>query len=254
MGNISIKDLSFAIGTKEILKNISFDIKKNSFVGIIGENGSGKSTILKNIYKAYKPRKDIVFVSGKDIYDIKKREFSKLISVLHQENSTEFDFTVEDIVKMGRYAHKTLLASYDLEDDRIVKNTLSDMGLLDYKNKKFTEISGGEKQRVLIARAIVQETDIIILDEPMNHLDIRYQLQIMSYLKGIEKTIIMTVHDVNIASMYCDHIIAIKDGEVISKGTTDEVLTEKVIEKVYGIKALIEVNSITRRKSIFFIP
>ncbi|MGL4763284.1 MAG: ABC transporter ATP-binding protein [Sarcina sp.] len=254
MSSISIRELSFNIGKKEILKNISFDIKENNFVGIIGENGSGKSTILKNIYKAYKPKKNMVFVSGRDIYDIKKKEFSKVISVLHQENSADFDFTVEEIVKMGRYAHKTILASYDLEDDKIVQQTLSDMGLLQYKNKKFNEISGGEKQRVLIARAIVQETEIIILDEPMNHLDIKYQLQIMSYLKGINKTIIMTVHDVNIASMYCDFIVAIKNGEVISKGQVDEVLTQEVIEKVYGIKAIVEVNTRTNRKNICFIP
>ena len=170
MHKIQVKNLRFSIDNKEILKDISFDIPKGSFVGIIGPNGSGKSTLLKNIYRLYKPSSGKIILDNKDLSKMKDKECAKEIAVLAQESNSQFDFTVEQIVKMGRYPYKSVIEDYSKDDLKLVLEMLKKVGFDDYSYRSFSNLSGGEKQRALIARALVQNTDFLILDEPTNHL------------------------------------------------------------------------------------
>ena len=225
MLKLQVKNLNFSIDKKDILKDISFDIPKGSFVGIIGPNGSGKSTILKNIYRLYKPDNGKLILDNKDLSTMKDKECAKEIAVLAQESNSQFDFTVEQIVKMGRYPYKSVFEDYSKKDIDMVNNMLKRVGLDNYSDRSFSKLSGGEKQRTLIARALVQDTDFLILDEPTNHLDIGYQIQLMDLVKSLNITTLSAIHDMNIASMYCDYLIVMKDGKIRKCGKVEEVIT-----------------------------
>ena len=214
MVKVKVKNLGFNIDKKEILKDVSFEVPKGSFVGIIGPNGSGKSTLLKNIYRLYKPSSGSITLDNKDLLKMKDKDCAKEIAVLAQESNSQFDFTVEQIVKMGRYPYKSVFEDYSKNDIQMVKDMLEKVGLNNYSHRSFSNLSGGEKQRTLIARALVQNTDFLILDEPTNHLDIGYQIQLMDLIKSLNITTLSAIHDMNLASMYCDYLIVMKDGEI----------------------------------------
>lgn len=253
MIKLQIKNLGFNIDKNEILKDISFDIEKGSFVGVIGPNGSGKSTLLKNIYRLYKPSGGEIFLDNKDLSKMKDKECAREIAVLAQESNSQFDFTVEQIVKMGRYPYKSTFEDYSKRDLQMVKEMLEKVGLDDYGDRSFSNLSGGEKQRTLIARALVQNTDFLILDEPTNHLDIGYQIQLMDLVKGLNITTLSAIHDMNIASMYCDYLILINKGKIIKFGTVEEVITSEMLKEVFGVNAYVGVNPINNKLQVSFM-
>lgn len=253
MFKLEVKNLSFSIDKKEILKDISFEIPKGSFVGIIGPNGSGKSTILKNIYRLYKPNSGQIIIDNKNLLNMKDKECAKEIAVLAQESNSQFDFTVEQIVKMGRYPYKSVFEDYSKRDLDMVKDILKRVGLEDYVGRSFSKLSGGEKQRTLIARALVQDTDFLILDEPTNHLDIGYQIQLMDLVKSLNITTLSAIHDMNIASMYCDYLVVMKDGKIKKCGTVKEVINEEMLKEIFGVNAYVGVNPINNKLQISFM-
>ena len=250
---LKIEGLEYEIGKQKILKGIDLEIPKGKFVGIIGPNGSGKSTLLKNIYRVYKPSKGKIYIDGKEINEMKSKEIAKELAILAQESSTQFDFTVEDVVKMGRYPYKSMFEDYSKEDIKLVDEMIKRVGLENYKDRSFNTLSGGEKQRAFIARALVQDTDFIILDEPTNHLDITYQIQLMDIIKSMNVTVFAALHDMNISAMYCDYIIVMKHGEILKNGTVDEIFTSETIKEVFGVDSYILENPINGRKQIFYI-
>ena len=253
MLKLQVKNLNFSIDKKDILKDISFDIPKGSFVGIIGPNGSGKSTILKNIYRLYKPDSGRLILDNKDLSTMKDKECAKEIAVLAQESNSQFDFTVEQIVKMGRYPYKSVFEDYSKKDIDMVNDMLKRVGLDDYSNRSFSKLSGGEKQRTLIARALVQDTDFLILDEPTNHLDIGYQIQLMDLVKSLNITTLSAIHDMNIASMYCDYLIVMKDGKIRKCGSVEEVITSDMLKEIFGVNAYVGVNPINNKLQVSFM-
>lgn len=253
MLKLQVKNISFSIDKKEILKDVSFDIPKGSFVGIIGPNGSGKSTILKNIYRLYKPDNGKIILDNKDLSTMKDKDCAKEIAVLAQETSSQFDFTVEQIVKMGRYPYKSIFEDYSKKDIDMVNDMLKRVGLDNYSDRNFSKLSGGEKQRTLIARALVQNTDFLILDEPTNHLDIGYQIQLMDLVKSLNITTLSAIHDMNIASMYCDYLIVMKDGKINKMGTVEEVITSNMLKEIFGVNAYVGVNPINNKLQVSFI-
>ncbi|MDU7709362.1 MAG: ABC transporter ATP-binding protein [Clostridium sp.] len=250
---IEIKELTYQVRDRQILSQIEMHIKKQEFVGIIGPNGSGKSTLLKNIYKVLKPQEGSIFLMGEDLTAISNREMAEKLSVLIQEQESSFDFTVEEVVMMGRHARKKMLESEDKTDKKTVQEILKKIGLHSISNQSFLTLSGGEKQRVLIARAFVQDTPCLILDEPTNHLDIKYQLELMNLVKAQNKTIIAAIHDLNIAALYCTYIYVLKNGQIAAQGPPQEVLTEKTIHEVYGVHATLYTDQ-TNQKHILFHP
>lgn len=253
MLKLQVKNLKFSIDKKDILKDISFDIPKGSFVGIIGPNGSGKSTILKNIYRLYKPDSGKLILNNKDLSTMKDKDCAKEIAVLAQESNSQFDFTVEQIVKMGRYPYKSVFEDYSKKDIDMVNNMLKRVGLDDYSDRSFSKLSGGEKQRTLIARALVQDTDFLILDEPTNHLDIGYQIQLMDLVKSLNITTLSAIHDMNIASMYCDYLIVMKDGKIRKCGSVEEVITSDMLKEIFGVNAYVGVNPINNKLQVSFM-
>ncbi|MBB6623325.1 ABC transporter ATP-binding protein [Clostridium gasigenes] len=253
MFKVQVKNLRFSINKKEILKDISFEIPKGSFVGVIGPNGCGKSTLLKNIYRLYKPSSGSILLDNKELAKMKDKDCAKEIAVLAQESNTHFDFTVEQIVKMGRYPYKSVFEDYSRADLQMVKEMLRKVGLESFGERSFSELSGGEKQRTLIARALVQNTEFLILDEPTNHLDIGYQIQLMDLVKGLNITTLSAIHDMNLAAMYCDYLIVMKDGKIIKFGTVEEVINSEMLKDVFGVNAHVGVNPINKKIQVSFM-
>ncbi|MDK0709574.1 ABC transporter ATP-binding protein [Clostridium perfringens] len=253
MSELKVVNLDYFIDNKQILKEISLEIKEGQFVGIIGANGSGKSTLLKNIYRLYKPKSGEINIDQENILKMSPKEVAKRLAVLAQESASEFDFKVEDVVKMGRYPYKLVFEDYSKSDINMVDEMLRKVGLENCKNRSFNSLSGGEKQRVLIARALVQNAKFLILDEPTNHLDIGYQLQIMELIKKLNITTFAAIHDMNIAAMFCDYLIVIKKGEIIAKGKKEEILTKDMIKEVFGVDCYIGKNPITQDMHVFYL-
>lgn len=252
MKKLQVENLSFEIGKTQILKNISFEVEENSFVGVIGPNGSGKSTMLKSIYGVNKPSGGNIYFEGQNLLEISGKERAKKIAVLAQESGGQFDFSVQQVVEMGRYPHKNALENYSKEDHQKVEKVLKEMKLEDYKDRSFNTLSGGEKQRVLIARLLVQESKFIILDEPTNHLDIGHQIEIMNIIKNMGVTVLSAIHDMNMASIYCDKLVVMKKGELIRQGKTEEVLTPELLRELFNVSA--EIHYINGRRQIIYNP
>lgn len=234
---IKASEISAQLGGKDILKGVSITAKQEDFVGIIGPNGSGKSTLLKCIYRVLQPTGGAVYLDGTSLTNYSYRESAKKMAVLAQHNYYNFDFSVRDVVLMGRSPHKRPMESDNAEDYAIVEQALSTVGMAEFAERRFSTLSGGEQQRVILARALAQQTPCLILDEPTNHLDIRYQLQIMDTVRGLSRTVISAVHDLNIAAMYCTWLYAMKDGKMVASGTPEEVLTVKHIKEIYEVDA-----------------
>ena len=248
---INIEKLSYSINNKKILKDISLNVKKRQIVGIIGANGCGKSTLLKNIYNYLNRDSGKIEIDSILIDNYKIGELAKKIAVLLQNQNINFDFTVEELVEMGRFIHKKSIFD-SLKNDNVVNRSLKAVGMYEFKDRSFLELSGGERQRVLIARSLAQESEIIILDEPTNHLDIKYKIQVMNIIKQLNKTILTVIHDINIASNYCDYIYALKNGDIICHGTPEEVLTKKNIKNIFDVECEVISHPKTKLPLIIF--
>ncbi|MGI5986459.1 MAG: ABC transporter ATP-binding protein [Oscillospiraceae bacterium] len=183
MNKLEVNSLSFAYNKKRVIEDINLCVPSGSFVGIIGPNGSGKSTILKNIYGSLRSDSGTILLDGEDTKKLKSKYIARKMAVVGQENTVPFNFSVQEIVSMGRTPYKKLLDPYTSEDRAIVNDALKMVSAESLAERDFSQLSGGEKQRVLIARALAQQTDFIVLDEPTNHLDICFQLQIFEILK-----------------------------------------------------------------------
>ena len=252
--SLAVKNLDYEIGNERILDQISLEIKEGEFVGLVGPNGCGKSTLLKHIYRTYKPKGQTVFLDGKDIMDLSAKKLAGELAVMAQENQLEFDFTVRDMVMFGRYAHKKFLEGDTAKDRELCEKCLREVGLSGYEIRSYLSLSGGEKQRVLLARVLMQESRYIVLDEPTNHLDVSYQYQIMDILKKQNVTLFSSIHDLNLASLYCDKIIFLYQGKIVDYGTPEEVLTKENIRKYFGIEAQVTRNAATGKMQIYYLP
>lgn len=235
--DLEVRNLEVDLGGEEIIKDISLHIANNEFVGIIGPNGSGKSTFLKSIYRVLKPRSGKIYINKKEIKGLSLRETAREMAVVAQHNEESFEFTVLDMVLIGRTPHKKFLERNNLEDLKKVKEALKKVGMEDFIDRNYSTLSGGEKQRIILARALAQDTNCLILDEPTNHLDIRYQFQFMNIAKNLGITIIAAIHDLNIASLYCDTIYAFKDGKILASGGPNDVITEDLIYELYKVRS-----------------
>ncbi len=234
---IEASDITAVLGGNNILKGVSVNAAAGEFIGVIGPNGSGKSTLLKCIYRVLKPSGGAVMLDGSSLLAMPYKQSAKQIAVLAQHNFYNFEFSVKDVVLMGRAPHKRALERDNADDFRIVNEALNTVGMLPMANRSFSTLSGGEQQRVILARALAQQTPCLILDEPTNHLDIKFQLQLMDIVSGLNRTIICAVHDLNIAAMYCTRLYVMKDGKIAAVGTPEEILTPALIREVYEVDA-----------------
>ncbi|MBU5591602.1 ABC transporter ATP-binding protein [Clostridium sp. MSJ-4] len=252
--NLKVDNIDVVISGTNIVKDISLYVESGQFVGIIGPNGCGKSTLLKSIYKVIKPKQGSVFLDGEDVLKSSPKSISKRMSVVGQFNDLSFDFTVYEMVMMGRTPHKHLMESHNKEDYKIVDAALEKVNLLSYSDRSYLTLSGGEKQRVILARAIAQEPKFLVLDEPTNHLDIKYQLQILSIVKSLKVGTLTALHDLPLAATYCDILYVVKNGEIVTYGKPDEVLTKELVKQVFEIDCEIYVNPVTGGLAMAYIP
>lgn len=235
--NIATNAIEKVLGKNRILKGIDLKIEDRELIGIIGPKGSGKSTLLKCIYRTLRPTGGAVYLDGRPLSRYSYRESARRIAVVAQHHSYSFDFTAAEVVRMGRSPHKRFLERDDAKDLRIVADALKTVGMAAYADRLFSTLSGGEQQRVILARALAQQTPCLILDEPTNHLDIKYQLQLMDLIRNLDRTVITAIHDLHIAAMYCDRIVALKDGKIAGQGSPNELLTPAFIRAVYEVDA-----------------
>ena len=240
---IEAKDLQSILGGSQILNGVGMEARDRELVGVIGPNGSGKSTMLKCVYRVLQPTGGAVYLDGKPLLEHSTRESAKKIAVVAQHNYYNFDFSVRDVVLMGRAPHKRALDRDSAEDFHIVEEALDTVGMLAFANRSFSTLSGGEQQRVILARALAQQTPCLILDEPTNHLDIKYQLQLMDLVRSLDRTVIAAIHDLNIAAMYCDRLYALKEGRIVGQGAPRELLTPEFIRSVYEVDAEVFTDS-----------
>jgi iron complex transport system ATP-binding protein len=242
------------INNNTILTNCSLNINNKDFIGIIGKNGAGKSTLLKILCRVIKPYLGNIFINNKNIYNIKLKNYARQIAFLPQYVNTNLAFTVFDFILFGRYPYMNVLKIPSKNDYNIVNKIIDLLQLHNITKKKINKLSYGEKQKVLIGQVVAQQTDIIIFDEPISHLDIGNQNKILKYLKQLNenygKTIILTLHDLNIASEFCNKLILMHNGTICIQGTPLEIFKCGIIEKIYGIKFIIRQNPITKNPYI----
>lgn len=241
--NLSTENIRLSYGAQEILKGVIINGNTGEFIGIIGPNGSGKSTLLKCIYRILKPHAGQVFLDGEELSGISIRNSAKKMAVVAQHNYYNFDFSVMEVVLMGRAPHKKTMERDNAKDFQIAQKALETVEMEGFANRSFSTLSGGEQQRVILARALAQQTPCLILDEPTNHLDITHQIQLMKIVKNLKVTVISAVHDLNIAAMFCDRLYVLQDGEIVGQGTPQEVLTAEFIKKIYRVETEIVYDS-----------
>ncbi|MFC2820393.1 MAG: ABC transporter ATP-binding protein [Veillonella sp.] len=238
--NIQTNTIQVAFGSKAILHDISLNIQDKEFVGIIGPNGSGKSTFLKCLYRVLQPNNGKIFFDGTELSELSHRDTALKMAVVAQHSTVNFDFSVLEMVLMGRSPYKGLLDRDKIDDYEIARHALEQVGLGDFESRNFNTLSGGEQQRVILARALAQRTECLVLDEPTNHLDIKYQLELMTIVKRLDATVVSAIHDLNLAAIYCDRIIALKDGHIVCSGTPQDVLSSDTIRHIYGVSAMVQ--------------
>lgn len=236
---ISVRDLSVDIGSHRIVANVSIEAPTGSFVGVLGPNGSGKSTVLKTIYRVNRPSGGTVLVDGESVHSLAPREAAMRIAAVSQETSVEFDLRVEEMVMLARFAHKGRFERDTDDDYDVVRCALDAVGCSHLVGRSFHALSGGEKQLVLVARALAQRAGHIVLDEPTNHLDIRHQTRVLDIVASQGVTVLAALHDLGLAALYCDRVVLLADGRLHSSGTPADVITTENISAAYEADVLV---------------
>ncbi|MFP3154473.1 ABC transporter ATP-binding protein [Lachnospiraceae bacterium ZAX-1] len=239
---LDIKEVEVELSKKSIIRNVSLRVEEGGFIGLIGPNGCGKSTLLRTVYKMLKPKAGSIVLYDMDLVHAPFKEVAKMLGVVGQFNEMRFDLTVMEMVLMGRAPYKKFMESDHQVDVDIAKDALSKVGLSGFEERSYQTLSGGEKQRVILARVITQQPKFLVLDEPTNHLDIYYQIEILSIVKSLGIGVLAALHDLSLAAMFTDYIYFMKNGEIITNGASEEVLTSQNISEVFGVRAEIFKN------------
>ncbi len=254
MAKLEVNNLTLAYGKTTVIDNMSFSVNKGEMLGLIGPNGSGKSTLIKAISHVITPRSGRVILDGKDISVIQRAELARLLAVVPQTPILPSSFSAFEIVLMGRNPHLGLLRYESANDMKITYKAMERTATLPFAERRIGELSGGEIQRTVIARALAQQTEVILLDEPTANLDINHQLEILDLIKSLctqnYLTVIITVHDLNLAAQYCDRLVLIKKGQVHAQGTPEAVITTDNIREVYGTDNCVYTHPVNGRPTV----
>ena len=248
------KDITVGYGEHTVLKSVSLAIEQGGFLGILGPNGCGKTTFLRSLSKVLKPEDGVVYIDGKTVSSYDAKTFAKIVGCVSQETETGFEFSVRDIVLMGRHPHIGRLAPLTAGDYAIADEAMRFTNTLQFKDRLVTELSGGERQRVLIAKTLAQQPKILLLDEPTNHLDVCHQIEILQLIRSLTPkiTVIGVLHDLNLASYFCDRIVLMEKGQILSVGTPAEVLTPEQVYNVFSVRMIVSPHPVTGKP--YLIP
>ncbi len=253
---LTVDGVECRYGSVKVLEDVNLSVKGGDFVGILGPNGSGKTTLLKSISRSLKPHKGTILLNETDIYSLKSVDVAKQMAVVPQETSIGFNFSALDIVLMGRNPHMKRFQMESEKDMAVARKVMNLTNIWHLAERPINELSGGEKQRVIIARALAQEPKILLLDEPLTHLDIMNQLEIMDLVKDLcvkEKLVVLAVfHDFNLAARYCNSAIMLKDSKIFAAGSLTDVLTSENIKSVFNVDAIVQKHLVTN--SVFVVP
>lgn len=236
---ISGAGVSFAYGSREVLKNVDLQARHGEVLGLVGPNGSGKTTLLRTLYGSLEPSTGTVSLDHTELRRLTARQIAQTVSVVVQEYPGDLPLLVSDMVLLGRTPHRGMFSRGAELDEKVAAEALNRVGMLASAGKSFDELSGGERQRVLIARALAQQTTHLLLDEPTNHLDVRYQHEVLELVRDLARSndhaVAVILHDLNLAATYCDRLLLLHQGQVVAAGTPSEVLVKGNIEPVYQI-------------------
>ncbi len=249
---LTLDQVSVELGARRIVRDIDLCVAAGEVVGLIGPNGSGKSTLLRSVYRVLRPVAGRVLLDSDDVWALSARESAIRTGVVVQEAPSDFDFSVIEVIQMGRTPHKGLLARDTAADARVCAAALERVGLGGFAERDYNTLSGGEKQRVLVARALAQEPRLLVLDEPTNHLDIHYQLELLELVRGLGLTTLITLHDLNLAAAYCDRLYLLADGRIVAAGSTAEVLTADHLRRIFKVEARVGRHPLTGRPQLSF--
>ncbi|CAM3917368.1 MULTISPECIES: ABC transporter ATP-binding protein [Pseudoalteromonas] len=239
---LKVTNLSWSVASTTILQSIDFSIKAGQFIGLLGPNGAGKSSLLRCLYRYSKPGSGEVAFAGQNIWQLSADEYAKQVAVVLQETPSQFNLSLYDVVSLGLTPHKSLFSSTTTTDKELILQAIEQVGLSHHCQQSFDSLSGGEKQRALIARSIVQGPKLLIMDEPTSHLDIKYQIQLMELAKSLNVTVLASFHDLNLAASMCDELLVLKKGRLVASGTPEQVITEKMLSDVFGVCAEVSLH------------
>ncbi len=249
---LDVDKVCWRAGDKDILRDISFSVKKGAFVGLIGPNGAGKSSLLRCLYRVNKPSSGEVRLFGENIWDISAKHNAKKVAVILQEHSEHLGLRVKDVIALGLTPHKRLFEMDSLSDKEKVDKAISQVDLQSLKHESYAHLSGGEKQRVMVARAIVQNPELLLMDEPTNHLDIHYQIDVLKLVQKMGVTVFSSFHDLNLAAAYCDQIVVIHNGKLAAVGTAEDVITENMISTIFKTCAVVDVHPLHKSPRVTY--
>jgi iron complex transport system ATP-binding protein len=236
---LTAQDISWAPrkGAQPLLYPTSFYVPAGQVLGVVGPNGAGKSTLLRMLYRYQAPVTGQVSIDGHDIWAMPPRAAARKVAAVLQEQPSAFGLTVAEVVALGRTPHRTGYSVDGAHDAAIVQNVLQQMDLQDLAQRDVVTLSGGERQRVMVARALAQDPQVLVLDEPTNHLDIRHQLEVLALIRSLDLTIIVSLHDLNMAADICDLILLLDSGHTVGFGPPEAVLTETDVSRAFRVEA-----------------
>ncbi|HBE9080336.1 MULTISPECIES: ABC transporter ATP-binding protein [Serratia] len=251
--SIAAENITWSVGKKTIVNNISLSVSSGETVGLLGPNGCGKSSLLRILAGLRRPHSGTVTLDGQNIAQITKKQLARRVAFVEQHGMTEANMRVADVVKLGRIPHHSPFSNWSTQDDDTVTAALQRVDMLSKSEQGWQSLSGGERQRVHIARALAQSPTEILLDEPTNHLDIRHQIQLMKLVSELPVTSIVAIHDLNHASMFCDSLIVMQQGQIVAAGSPQEILTESLLWDVFKVETKIEISPFHGKKHIHYI-
>lgn len=237
---LSVNNLSWSAGGKVILDNISLQLQPGRFVGLLGPNGAGKSSLMRCIYRVNRPDAGDIRLLGRDLWRLSGREAAQAMAVILQEHSDHFGLSARDVVSLGLIPHKRLFEWENRRDQAQVAEVMQSLELDALAHLPFMQLSGGEKQRCMLARALVQQPRLLIMDEPTNHLDVHYQIELLRKVRALGLTVLASFHDLNLAAAFCDELVVLHEGRVAAQGPVETVMTEDMIAQIFRTCARVD--------------
>ncbi|WP_031034174.1 ABC transporter ATP-binding protein [Streptomyces sp. NRRL F-5650] len=243
--DLRLDGLSVVTDGKSLVSGLSLDVPDGRVVGLVGPNGSGKSTALRCVYRALRPSSGTVWVGEQDLTALPLRRSARTIAAMTQDGGVDLDFTVEEVVALGRAPHLRGNQALSARERELCRRAMDRLDIAHLAHRGVLTLSGGERQRVLLARALVQEPRVLVLDEPTNHLDVRHQVGLLSLLRASGLTVLVVLHDLNLAAAACDRLGVLSEGRLVASGAPADVLTPRLVADVFGVRASVVAHPLT---------